>query len=69
MEETLTRFSPEPRAAVCLPLQSGASVMLGDSDETTGRKGDEKNWLWSQAHSILNEAGWLWLLIKCYSIS
>lgn len=43
--------------------------MLGDSDETTGRKGDEKNWLWSQAHSILNEAGWLWLLIKCYSIS
>lgn len=52
MEETLTRFSPEPRAAVCLPLQSGASAMQGDSDETTDRERDEKNWFWSQAKSI-----------------
>lgn len=49
MEETLTRFSPEPRAAVHLPLQSGASVMQGDSEETTDRRGDEKDWVWSQA--------------------
>lgn len=42
MEGTLTRFSPEPRAAAHLPLQSGASVMQGDSEETTDRRGDEK---------------------------
>lgn len=34
MEGTLTRFSPEPGAAAHLPLQSGASVMQDDSEET-----------------------------------
>lgn len=46
MEETLTRFSPEPRAAACLLLQSGASATQGDSDETTDMKGDELNYFW-----------------------
>lgn len=27
--------------------------MQGDSDETTDREGDEKNWLWSQAKVVL----------------
>jgi len=38
---TLTRFSPEPRAAAHLPLQSGASVMQGDSEENTDRRGED----------------------------
>lgn len=59
MGGTLTRFSPEPRAAVHLLLQSGASVMQGDSDETTDRRGDEKDWFWSQADSILIKESWL----------
>lgn len=50
MEGTLTRFSPEPRAAVHLPLQSGASVMQGDSDETTDRRGNEKDWFPGREH-------------------
>lgn len=51
MEEKLTHFSPEPRAAVCLPLQSGASVMQGDSDETIDTKGNEENWVWRKDSS------------------
>lgn len=58
MERTLTRFSPEPRAAVHLPLQSGASVMQGDSDETTDRRRDERDCFWRQADSILIKGGW-----------
>lgn len=46
MEETLTRFSPEPRAAACLLLQSGASATPGDSDEKTDMRGDEVNYFW-----------------------
>lgn len=59
MEGTLTRFSPEPRAAAHLPLLSGALVMQGDAEEKTDRRGDEKDWLWRQAGSILIEERWL----------
>lgn len=69
MEGTLTRFSPGPRAAVDLLLQSGASVMQDDSDETTDRRGDEKHRFWSQTESILIKERWLWLLFKSCSIS
>lgn len=48
MEETLTRFFADPRAAACLLLQSGASATQGDSDETTDMKGDEVNYVWRQ---------------------
>lgn len=37
--ETLTRSSPEPRAAAHLPLQSGASAMQGDSEENADGRG------------------------------
>ena len=65
MEGTLTRFSPEPRAAVHLPLQSGASVRQGDSDETTDRRGDEKDWFPGREHFDW-ERRLLWLLLGVF---